>query len=183
MQEREDSLARHVARTMCVAEPRAKLPLDREDLQNMRTSQSQHHCLIALWLLVFIIPQSHKHQKVTAVGLEPTPVRTGALSHRLRPLGHTVLVEWFKQVGPTRNHVLVVQGGWGVPHTWAATHAARPRCGAHTRRALVPAMPNTRAHTTDACARPTPPRHMQAVRVARAARTHTRGGHTLCAAT
>ena len=30
---------------------------------------------------------------VTAVGFEPTPLRTGALSQRLRPLGQTVLSE------------------------------------------------------------------------------------------
>jgi len=30
---------------------------------------------------------------VTAVGLEPTPLRNGALSHRLRPLGQTVLMK------------------------------------------------------------------------------------------
>jgi hypothetical protein len=29
--------------------------------------------------------------KMTAVGFEPTPLRNGALSHRLRPLGQTVL--------------------------------------------------------------------------------------------
>ena len=29
---------------------------------------------------------------MTAVGFEPTPLRTGALSQRLRPLGQTVLV-------------------------------------------------------------------------------------------
>lgn len=29
---------------------------------------------------------------MTAVGFEPTPLRNGALSHRLRPLGQTVLV-------------------------------------------------------------------------------------------
>ena len=29
-------------------------------------------------------------EKVTAVGFEPTPFRTGALSQRLRPLGQTV---------------------------------------------------------------------------------------------
>ena len=28
---------------------------------------------------------------VTAVGFEPTPLRNGALSHRLRPLGQTVM--------------------------------------------------------------------------------------------
>ena len=49
--------------------------------------------------------------ELTAVGFEPAPFRNGALSHRLRPLGQTVLVEWFKQVGHTRSHVLVVQGG------------------------------------------------------------------------
>ena len=31
---------------------------------------------------------------VTAVGFEPTPLRTGALSQRLRPLGQTVLRNW-----------------------------------------------------------------------------------------
>jgi hypothetical protein len=30
-------------------------------------------------------------RNVTAVGFEPTPLRTGALSQRLRPLGQTVL--------------------------------------------------------------------------------------------
>ena len=30
-------------------------------------------------------------RRVTAVGFEPTPFRNGALSHRLRPLGQTVL--------------------------------------------------------------------------------------------
>ena len=33
------------------------------------------------------------HDNVTAVGFEPTPLRTGALSQRLRPLGQTVLIE------------------------------------------------------------------------------------------
>ena len=28
---------------------------------------------------------------MTAVGFEPTPLRNGALSHRLRPLGQTVM--------------------------------------------------------------------------------------------
>ena len=34
---------------------------------------------------------------MTAVGFEPTPLRNGALSHRLRPLGQTVLtvcIDW-----------------------------------------------------------------------------------------
>ena len=33
-----------------------------------------------------------KYKKVTAVGFEPTLRRTSALSWRLRPLGHTVLL-------------------------------------------------------------------------------------------
>ena len=35
--------------------------------------------------------------KMTAVGFEPTPLRNGALSHRLRPLGQTVLADWLIQ--------------------------------------------------------------------------------------
>ena len=35
-------------------------------------------------------PKLH-HQPLTAVGFEPTPLRNGALSHRLRPLGQTVM--------------------------------------------------------------------------------------------
>ena len=31
-------------------------------------------------------------KEMTAVGFEPTPLRTGALSQRLRPLGQTVLL-------------------------------------------------------------------------------------------
>ena len=31
-------------------------------------------------------------RNVTAVGFEPTPFRNGALSHRLRPLGQTVML-------------------------------------------------------------------------------------------
>ena len=33
---------------------------------------------------------------MTAVGFEPTPLRNGALSHRLRPLGQTVLLYMMK---------------------------------------------------------------------------------------
>ena len=38
-------------------------------------------------------PRLHHEQRtcVTAVGFEPTPLRTGALSQRLRPLGQTVM--------------------------------------------------------------------------------------------
>ena len=33
----------------------------------------------------------HTMAQLTAVGFEPTPLRTGALSQRLRPLGQTVM--------------------------------------------------------------------------------------------
>ena len=36
------------------------------------------------------------HSPLTAVGFEPTPLRNGALSHRLRPLGQTVLIADFE---------------------------------------------------------------------------------------
>ena len=39
--------------------------------------------------------------RMTAVGFEPTPLRNGALSHRLRPLGQTVLLQSDGQ--PTQN--------------------------------------------------------------------------------
>ena len=41
--------------------------------------------------VVVKLPTNSAGLKVTAVGLEPTPFRTGALSQRLRPLGQTVL--------------------------------------------------------------------------------------------
>ena len=40
-------------------------------------------------ILLLALPWSRR--QVTAVGFEPTPLRNGALSHRLRPLGQTVL--------------------------------------------------------------------------------------------
>ena len=36
--------------------------------------------------------------KLTAVGFEPTPFRNGALSHRLRPLGQTVIKNIYQNV-------------------------------------------------------------------------------------
>ncbi len=33
---------------------------------------------------------SSKMKNLTAVGFEPTPVKTGALNQRLRPLGHAI---------------------------------------------------------------------------------------------
>ena len=43
---------------------------------------------------VYLFIAVHRHAggfKMTAVGFEPTPLRNGAFSHRLRPLGQTVL--------------------------------------------------------------------------------------------
>ena len=37
-------------------------------------------------------PTSDIFFKMTPVGFEPTPFRNGALSHRLRPLGQSVVV-------------------------------------------------------------------------------------------
>ena len=42
---------------------------------------------------------------MTAVGFEPTPFRNGALSHRLRPLGQTVLL-WGRQRSKCRQRLL-----------------------------------------------------------------------------
>ena len=38
-----------------------------------------------------------RNTEVTAVGFEPTPLRTGALSQRLRPLGQTVIIQFEKK--------------------------------------------------------------------------------------
>ena len=42
-------------------------------------------------IAVFTQLMLSEHAQLTAVGFEPTPFRNGALSHRLRPLGQTVL--------------------------------------------------------------------------------------------
>ena len=42
-------------------------------------------------------------EKVTPVGFEPTPFRNGALSHRLRPLGQSVLGSQNIQMDPARD--------------------------------------------------------------------------------
>ena len=43
-------------------------------------------------------------QKMSAVGFEPTPLRTGTLSQRLRPLGQTVLLRFcLNSCGHNRN--------------------------------------------------------------------------------
>ena len=51
-------------------------------------------------ILQFLVGRSTRSQvlqtgnlpKMTPVGFEPTPFRNGALSHRLRPLGQSVVV-------------------------------------------------------------------------------------------
>ena len=50
--------------------------------------------------------------KVTPVGIEPTPLRNGALSHRLRPLGQTVLNVHLMHVSKRGNTSGRLQ--WGV---------------------------------------------------------------------
>ena len=40
--------------------------------------------------------RQYQQREMTAVGFEPTPFRNGALSHRLRPLGQTVLTSLFR---------------------------------------------------------------------------------------
>ena len=58
---------------------------------------------------------------MTAVGFEPTPLRTGALSQRLRPLGQTVLYVWgahqakracVRETAPTRGNRVRWRGAW-----------------------------------------------------------------------
>ena len=43
--------------------------------------------------------------QMTAVGFEPTPLRTGALSQRLRPLGQTVLNTYFRKNAHNQNSI------------------------------------------------------------------------------
>jgi hypothetical protein len=50
----------------------------------------QHH--VTLHLVSKLRMPQWAQQRLTAVGFEPTPLRTGALSQRLRPLGQTVML-------------------------------------------------------------------------------------------
>jgi hypothetical protein len=52
-----------------------------------------------------------KPNKMTPVGFEPTPFRNGALSHRLRPLGHSVLEIRFTY---TTHFRIVVASAWAT---------------------------------------------------------------------
>ena len=85
---------------------------------------------------------------MTAVGFEPTPLRTGAWSQRLRPLGQTVLTKWpLVLVGQAlctsihttaRKHSRILPGEWwAVPcrcgsDVWGAASSCimyRPKSG------------------------------------------------------
>ena len=50
----------------------------------------QHH--VTLHLVSKLRMPQWAQQRLTAVGFEPTPLRTGALSQRRRPLGQTVML-------------------------------------------------------------------------------------------
>ena len=50
----------------------------------------QHH--VTLHLVSKLRMPQWAQQRLTAVGIEPTPLRTGALSQRRRPLGQTVML-------------------------------------------------------------------------------------------
>ena len=54
-------------------------------------------CFIQSMCTVAPMLHAKRYSQVTAVGFEPTPFRNGALSHRLRPLGQTVLSKDCKQ--------------------------------------------------------------------------------------
>ena len=78
----------------------------------MKTSQSQalcdrHYAAFSNISVAVALPR-----KVTAVGFEPTPFRNGALSHRLRPLGQTVLVTW----QPPRGFPATIVAGTAKAH-------------------------------------------------------------------
>ena len=59
-------------------------------LQGLAAS-SGIRCIDALMPAALGVHVKKRHSQMTAVGFEPTPFRNGALSHRLRPLGQTVL--------------------------------------------------------------------------------------------
>ena len=52
----------------------------------------QHH--VTLHLVSKLRMPQWAQQRLTAVGFAPTPLRIGALSQRLRPLGQTVMVRF-----------------------------------------------------------------------------------------
>ena len=77
------SRVRHTAKSFAVGRPRydCLAKSTPTGFLEIAFSEEDDH---AEWLQTGALP-------VTAVGFEPTPFRNGALSHRLRPLGQTVL--------------------------------------------------------------------------------------------
>ena len=64
--------------------------------------------------------------KVTAVGFEPTPLRTGAWSQRLRPLGQTVLLHVAKRavtMWRTRRSTIIAGGSTKARSFWYTSSA------------------------------------------------------------
>ena len=75
------------------------------------------------------------HRKVTAVAFEPAPLRNGALSHRSRPLGHTVVDTWMRsrlapRAASRRVFGVFAPRVWhgGLPHRMPAVSAALQWC-------------------------------------------------------
>ena len=56
---------------------------------------------------------------MTPVGFEPTPLRNGALSHRLRPLGQSVLV--YNLISCTKHNLAQLGSQLGLQDQWAIT--------------------------------------------------------------
>jgi hypothetical protein len=65
---------------------------------------------------------------MTAVGFEPTPLRTGAWSQRLRPLGQTVLMHAVVHVWGAAGFLSGCVGG-SVYNTWSHAGLNRGPCG------------------------------------------------------
>ena len=69
----------------------------------------------------------HVHQtQMTAVGFEPTPLRTGAWSQRLRPLGQTVIIRSWSCYHISFGHGFSM-GPWTYSHKFRFTFQGGPR--------------------------------------------------------
>ena len=104
----------------------AKLPLDNKDFQSMKISRGQARKqqpqtnFIKLALAVAPI------LKVTAVGFKPTLFRNGALSHRLRPLGQTVMTARVCSSQCLPYALRLASTNSKSCELWARTHAELP---------------------------------------------------------
>ena len=129
---------------------------------------------------------------MTAVGFEPTPLRNGALSHRLRPLGHTALSPSGQLGAQVRIRLLFYAGRnkrWVIPPVFSQFQATawEPACGRQDKGAdtiephifsltlspnwAIPALPNLAArHIAPHMHHPSPAplEHIVAIDVARA---------------